>query len=71
MTKAELIAALAPLPDNAEVLIEAWPDSGDQRADLRRLPVLGELYPIGATDIIEGDKDQPPFFTMQPDLKKD
>jgi hypothetical protein len=68
MTKAELLTAMAALPDDAEILIEAWPDSGDQRADLARLPVHGELYGIGATEIIEGDELQPPFFTIQPEL---
>lgn len=68
MTKAALLTAMTALPDNAEILIEAWPDSGDRGADLRRLPVQGELYRIGATDTIEGDELQPPFFTIQPEL---
>jgi hypothetical protein len=65
MTKAELLQALAPLPDDAEILIEAWPDSGNQREDLRRLPVCGELYTATA-EVIEGEGGHPAFLNMKP-----
>jgi hypothetical protein len=73
MKKAELIAALAASPDEAEVLIEAWPNTGDPREDLRRLPVHGELYSIAATHVIAGDEQDhdPPFFILQPDLTRE
>jgi hypothetical protein len=55
MTKAELIAELAALPDEGEVLIEPWPGNS------RRAPVPGELFGI-AVEIIEGESWHSPAF---------
>jgi hypothetical protein len=62
MTKAELIEALAELPDGAEMFIEAWPD-------LARLPLKGELYAIRQADIIPIEGDNPAFLTLTPDME--
>jgi hypothetical protein len=62
MTKAGLIEALAQLPDDAEVFIEAWPD-------LSRLPLNGELYAIRQADIIPIEGDNPAFLTLTPDME--
>jgi hypothetical protein len=62
MTKAGLIEALAQLPDDAEVFIEAWPD-------LSRLPLNGELYAIRQADSIPVEGDNPAFLTLTPDME--
>jgi hypothetical protein len=55
MTKAELIAALAALPDEGEILVEPWP------AHSRYAPVSGELFGV-AVEIIEGESWHSPAF---------
>jgi hypothetical protein len=67
MTKAELIETLAGLPD--EVLIEAWPDTGQQRAHLALLPRYGELYAIKKVDIIPAEGENAAFLTLEPDTE--
>jgi hypothetical protein len=67
MTKAELIDVLAHLPDDAEVLIEAWPDTGHQRSDLAALPRHGELYAIKEADILQAEGENAPFLILKPD----
>jgi hypothetical protein len=67
MTKAELIERLAGLPDDTEVLIEAWPDTGEQRADLAALPRYGELYAIKGADIVPAERENAAFVTLKPD----
>jgi hypothetical protein len=62
MTKAGLIEALADLPNNAEILIEAWPD-------FARLPLNGELYAIRQADIIPIEGENPAFLTLTPDME--
>jgi hypothetical protein len=69
MTKAELIETLTDLADNAEILIEAWPDTGQQRADVAALPRCGELYAIKAADIIPAEGDNAAFLTLKPDTE--
>jgi hypothetical protein len=61
MTIAELIAALAELPDDAEVLVEPCPKGRAWR------PPEGELFGIEVT-IIEGEgEDNPSFAHIRPD----
>ena len=67
MTKAELIEKLAGVPDDTEVLIEAWPDTGEQRADLAALPRYGELYAIKRADMIPAEGENAAFITLKPD----
>jgi hypothetical protein len=55
MTKAELISALAALPDEGEVLVEPWPGNG------REAPVCGELFSI-EVEIIEAEGWHSPAF---------
>jgi hypothetical protein len=69
MTKAELIQALAELPNDAEILIEAWPDTGNQRADLAALPRHGELYPTRDFEIVSAEGDNAAFLTLRPNTK--
>ncbi|MEA2759311.1 MAG: hypothetical protein QOH65_1924 [Methylobacteriaceae bacterium] len=69
MTKAELIETLALLPDDAEVLIEAWPDTGEQRVSLAALPRYGELYAIKEADIIPAEGENPAFLTLKADTE--
>jgi hypothetical protein len=69
MTKAELIETLAELPHDAEILIEAWPDTGDQRADLAALPRHGELYATREAEIIPAEGDNAAFLSLKPDTK--
>jgi hypothetical protein len=69
MTKAELIRALADLPEDAEIMIEAWPDTGQQRADLAALPRHGELYPIYEVEAMPADEGNAAFLTLKPDTK--
>jgi hypothetical protein len=69
MTKDELIQLLAELPHDAEILIEAWPDTGDQRADLAALPRHGELYAIRGAEIIPHEDSNAAFLTLKPDTK--
>jgi hypothetical protein len=67
MTKAELIEVLADLSDDAEILIEAWPDSGKRPPDLAALPRYGELYAIKEAEIISAEGDDAAFLTLKPD----
>jgi hypothetical protein len=69
MTKVELVQALATLPDDAEILIEAWPDTGDERADLAALPRHGELYAIGRAETVPTGERNSVSFTLKPDTK--
>lgn len=55
MNKAELISALASLPDEGEVLVEPWPENS------RLAPVRGELFSV-AVEIIEGEAWHSPAF---------
>jgi hypothetical protein len=55
MTKAELISAIAALPDEGEVLVEPWPGQS------RSAPVRGELFSI-EVQIIEGEGWHSPAF---------
>jgi hypothetical protein len=66
MTKVELVQALATVPDDAEILIEAWPDTGDERADLAALPRHGELYAVGQAEIVPTGEGNSVFFTLKP-----
>jgi hypothetical protein len=61
MTKAELISALAKLPDSAEVLVEPCPRG---RA---WLPPEGELFGV-EVEIVQSDgPDNPAFAHLKPD----
>jgi hypothetical protein len=68
MTKAELIETLTDLADDAEIL-EAWPDTGQQRGDVAALPRYGELYAIKEADIIPAEGDNAAFLTLKPDTE--
>jgi hypothetical protein len=55
MTKAELISAIAALPDEAEVFVEPWPEHS------RSAPVRGELFSL-ELQVIEGEGWHSPAF---------
>jgi hypothetical protein len=61
MTKAELIAALAPLPDDAQVFIEPSPTGRAWRAP------EGELFGIEVEIIGSDDPDNAAFAHIKPD----
>jgi hypothetical protein len=69
MTKAELIEVLADLAEDAEILIEAWPYTGDRRHDLAAFPLNGELYAIKEADIIPAEGNNAAFLTLKPETE--
>jgi hypothetical protein len=69
MTKAELIEVLADLAEDAEILIEAWPYTGDPRRDLAAFPLNGELYAIKEADIIPAEGNNAAFLTLKPETE--
>jgi hypothetical protein len=69
MTKAELIEVLADLAEDAEILIEAWPYTGDRRRDLAAFPLNGELYAIKEADIIPAEGNNAAFLTLKPETE--
>jgi hypothetical protein len=69
MTKAEFVQAIAGLPDDAQILIEAWPDTGNQKADLAACPIPGELYPIREAELIPEEGRNAAFVTLKADTR--
>jgi hypothetical protein len=69
MTKAELIEVLGDLADDAEILIEAWPYTGDRRRDLAAFPLNGELYAIKEADVIPAEGNNAAFLTLKPETE--
>jgi hypothetical protein len=55
-----LIETLTDLPDDAEILVEAWPH-------LAALPLNGELYAIQA-DLVPAEGCSPAFLTLKPEI---
>jgi hypothetical protein len=61
MTKAELIRALAELPESGEILVEPLPDGRGWR------PSVGELCGL-VVEIVPGDgPENPAFAALKPD----
>jgi hypothetical protein len=64
MTKAEFIAALAVLPDDAEVLVEPWPEGRGWR------PPEGELFGVEVEIVASEDAENPAFVHIKPDVTR-
>jgi hypothetical protein len=64
MTKSELIAALAKLPDGAQVLINSWPDGTDNRG-----PGRDDLFEIKAVHTVDDcGPGAPAFYALDADV---
>lgn len=70
MTKAQLLAQLASLPDDANVLIDPWPETA-VTADGYTCPIqgMGDLFAIEQVNVFEYDgPDGPAFATISPHI---
>ena len=59
MTKAELIARLADLPDDAQVLIKSWPSETDESG-----PGIDDLFAVRSVWIVESEGPGYPAFAV-------